>query len=157
MSLLLPAAVNEVGERNGFDSPYHCCVCGHVLPYHPTFSSDAACPECDSLLWCVQRDNGSEVILEVVPGRTPAVEDIESLSHSLLSRDIVPHVIVDLSGLDLISSALVAMLVLLNKRIHAAAGTLQLCGLNDVVREVFFRFKLDSLFEIVELEPQHAA
>jgi len=157
MVMLTPPAVNEVGERNGFDSPYRCCVCGHVLPFHPAFSAEAACPDCGSLLWCVQRDNGSEVILEVVPGRTPAVEDIESLSHALLSRDIVPHVIVDLSGLDLISSALVAMLVLLNKRIHAAAGTLQLCGLNDVVREVFFRFKLDSLFEIVELEPQHAA
>ena len=157
MSLLIPAAVNDVGESNGFDSPYRCCVCGHVLPYHPAFSVDVACPECDSLLWCVQRDHTGEVVLEVLPGRTPSVEDIESLSHALLSGDIVPHVIVDLSAFDLINSALVAMLVLLNKRIHAAAGTLQLSGLNEVVREVFFRFKLDSLFEIVELEPDHAA
>ena len=157
MSLLMPTAVNNLGERNGFDSPYRCCVCGHVLPYHPAFSVDVACPECDSLLWCVRRDSVGEVVLEVVPGRTPSVEDIELLSHALLSGDIVPHVVVDLSGLDLINSALVAMLVLLNKRIHAAAGTLKLSGLNEVVREVLFRFKLDTLFEIVELEPDHAA
>ncbi len=157
MSLLMPTAVNDLGESNGFDSPYRCCLCGRVLPYHPAFSVDVACPECDSLLWCVRRDSVGEVVLEVVPGRTPSVEDIELLSHALLSGDIVPHVIVDLSGLDLINSALVAMLVLLNKRIHAAAGTLKLSGLSELVREIFFRFKLDSLFEIVELEPDRAA
>jgi len=157
MSLLVSTAVNHMGECNEFDSPYRCCVCGHVLPYHPAFSADDACLECGSLLWCVQRDNGGEVPLEVLPGRTPSVEDIASLCHSLLARDVVPHVIVDLSALDVINSALVAMLVLLNKRLHAAAGTLQLTGLSEVVREVFFRFKLDSLFDIVELEPDHAA
>ncbi|NLF67978.1 MAG: STAS domain-containing protein [Candidatus Anammoximicrobium sp.] len=153
MSLLASAAVNDVGESHGFDSPYRCCLCGHVLPYHPAFTADVNCPKCGSLLWCVRRDNGSEVVLEVVPGRTPSVEEIESLSRVLRTDEIVPRVIVDLSGLDLINSALVAMLVLLNKRIHAAAGTLRLSGLNEVVREIFFRFKLDSLFEIVEFKP----
>jgi ABC-type transporter Mla MlaB component len=151
MSLAVPTAVNDLGESNGYDSSYRCCACGHMLPFHPAFSSDAACPECNALLWCCQRDDDGEMVLEVVPGRTPSVEDIESLSHLLLSRDLVPHVIVDLSALDLVNSALVAMLVLLNKRIHAAAGTLQLCGLNEVVREVFYRFKLDGIFEIIEL------
>lgn len=157
MSLTVPTAVNDLGETNGYGSSYRCCVCGHVLPFHPAFSLDVSCPDCDALLWCFQCDRFGEVVFEVVPGRTPSVEDIESLSHALLSRDIVPHVIVDLSALDLISSALVAMLVLLNKRMRAAAGTLQLCGLNVVVREVFYRFKLDSLFEIIELESDHTA
>ena len=156
MSLLTPTVVNDLGESNGFDSPYRCCVCGHVLPFHPAFSTDAACPECASLLWCCQRDSAHEVVLEVLPGRTPTVEDIERLNQALLSSGEVPHVIADLSALDLISSALVAMLVLLNKRIRAAKGTLQLCGLNEVVREVFDRFKLNSIFEIVELEADHA-
>lgn len=152
MALTFPAEVNDSRETNGYESPYRCCVCHRVLPVHPAFSSDPACSECDALLWCCQRDGDGEVVLEVVPGRTPTVEDIQSLSHSLLARDIVPHVVVDLSALDVVSSALVAMLVLLNKRIRAAAGTLQLSGLNEVVREVFHRFKLDSLFDIIETE-----
>jgi anti-anti-sigma regulatory factor len=156
MSLAVPTAVNDLGEANGYDSPYRCCVCGHVLPFHPAFSLDSACPACDGLLWCCQRNGGGEVMLEVVPGRTPSVEDIDNLSHALLSRDLVPHVIVDLSALDIVSSALVAMLVLLNKRLHAASGTLQLCGLSEVVREIFYRFKLDSLFEIIQLGSDHA-
>jgi hypothetical protein len=32
-----------------------------------------------------------------------------------------------------------------------------LSGLSELVREIFFRFKLDSVFEIVELEPDRAA
>lgn len=157
MSLLLLPSVNQSDASHGFDSAYLCCVCGQVLAFHPAFSADEVCPECDSLLWCFRRNRPNEVFLEALPHRTPSVEDINRLTQTLLSSDDPPHVIVDLSGLDLITSALVAMLVLLNKRIRAAQGTLQLCGLNEVVREVFYRFKLDGIFEIVELETDDAA
>lgn len=148
MVLLAPIATSELAESNvcGF----HCCVCGEALPYHPVFCVDRNCPNCGSSVWCFQRNHCDDVILEVLPGRTPALEDIDRLTHSLLQSHSAPHVTVDLSALDIINSALVAMLVLLNKRIRAAGGSLQLCELSPVVREIFCRFKLDTLFEIVE-------
>lgn len=149
MSVLAP----EVDEAESGVSEFRCCVCGHVLPFHPVFSVDHDCPECGSAIWCFQRDNGDEVILEVLPGRTPALEDIDRLLYSLLGSRHVLHVTIDLSALEIVNSALVAMLVLMNKRIHAAGGTLRLSDLSPVVLDIFRRFKLHTLFEIVE----HAA
>ena len=150
MSILAPAVMNEAAEINGCD--FRCCVCGHILPYHPVFSVDHECPDCGSPGWCFQRDHSGEVSLEVLPGRSPALEDIDRLTRSLLRSRDAPHVTMDLSALDIINSALVAMLVLLNKRIRAAGGTFQLSGLGPVVREIFYRFKLDTLFDIAEHE-----
>jgi anti-anti-sigma factor len=146
MSLLAPEI--DVVECNAGD--LRCCVCGAVLPYHPVFSVDHDCPACGSSIWCFQRDNGDEVILEVLPERTPALEDIDRLLQSLLRSRDVPHVTIDLSALDIVNSALVAMLVLMNKRIRAAGGTLRLCELTPVVLEIFRRFKLHTLFDIVD-------
>lgn len=148
MSLLVPAVNADVAEINGCD--FRCCVCGHFLPYHPVFSLDHECPECGASIWCFQRENGHEVILEVLPGRTPALEDIDRLLQSLLQSRDVPCVMIDLSALEIVNSALVAMLVLMNKRIRAAGGTLRLCELSPVVLEIFRRFKLHTLFDIVE-------
>jgi anti-anti-sigma factor len=149
MVFLAPVATTEPAERNEFD--FCCCVCGEVLPYHPVFCVDHDCPSCGSSVWCFQREHFDEVVLEVLPGRAPALEDINRLTQTLLKSHNVPHVTVDLSALDIVNSALVAMLVLLNKRVRAAGGTLQLCGLNPVVHEIFCRFKLDTLFDIAEL------
>ena len=149
MVLLAPVTSNKLAESIGCD--FRCCVCGEVLPYHPVFCVDHDCPSCGSSVWCFQREHGDGVVLEVLPGRTPALEDIDRLTQTLLHSHNVPHVTVDLSALDIVNSALVAMLVLLNKRIRAAGGTLQLCELTPVVREIFYRFKLDTFFDIVEL------
>jgi len=146
MSLL--CAEESVIECDACD--FRCCVCGAVLPYHPIFSIDRDCPACGASIWCFQRDKGDEVILEVLPERTPALEDIDRLVRSLMRSRDVPRVTIDLSSLDIVNSALVAMLVLMNKRIRAAGGTLRLCELTPIVLEIFRRFKLHTLFEIVE-------
>ena len=150
MTPLALESSNELSQQSGNGSDLRCCVCGLVLPYHPVFCVEHDCPDCGSTVWCFQRDNGDEVILEVLPGRTPTSGDIDRLLHSLRSSHDVMHVTVDLSALDIISSGLVAMLVLLNKRIRAEGGTLRLCDLSPVVIEIFRRFKLHTLFDIVE-------
>jgi anti-anti-sigma factor len=149
MSVLAPEP--DVAESSV--SEFRCCVCGHALPFHPVFSVDHDCPECGSSIWCFQRDNDDEIILEVLPGRTPALEDIDRLLHSLLGSRQPVHVTIDLSALEIVNSALVAMLVLMNKRIRSAGGTLCLSDLSPVVLDIFRRFKLHTLFDIVD----HAA
>lgn len=129
---------------------HRCCVCGHLLPYHPVFCDDHECPQCGSTIWCFQRRNGSEPILEVLPGRTPTTEELDRLVRALSQQGPAIRVTIDLSSLDIISSGLVAMLVLLNKRIRVLGGSLRLCDLSPVVWDIFRRFKLDTLFEITE-------
>ncbi len=148
MVLHAPEATLAIEEGNGSD--FRCCVCGEVLPYHPAFCVDPDCPHCGSALWCFQRDHSDSIILEVLAGRTPSLDDIDCLTRTLFRSYHEPQVTVDLSALDIVNSALVAMLVLLNKRLRAAGGTLRLCGLNPVIREIFSRFKLNTLFEIEE-------
>jgi len=147
-------AMTEADEGIGYD--YRCCVCGEVLPYHPAFCVEHDCPHCGASLWCFQRNQiqpiglDASIVLEALPGRTPALEDIDRLTRALLASHHELHVTIELSALEIVNSALVAMLVLLNKRLRAAGGSLRLCGLTPVVREIFSRFKLNTLFEIVD-------
>jgi anti-anti-sigma factor len=87
-------------------------------------------------------------ILHVVAGRTPEHAEIERLADSLISSGGVPRVVVDLSALDFMSSAFIARLVALNKRIQAANGRAILCGLHPFVREAFHDSRLERVFDI---------
>jgi len=104
--------------------------------------------ECGYLLWCCKRTEDGDVILEVVPGITPELKDIEGLVESLLDKGNVRRVFVDLAEVDSLSCALVARLVVLNKRLQAAGRKLMLCGLRPIVYEEFDCLGLDQAFEI---------
>jgi len=92
------------------------------------------------------------VVLDVLPKITLEHADIEPLVRSLVRSGGPPHVVVDLSRIDLISSLLVAKLVVLNKQVKRAKGRLSLCGLREVVREVFASTKLDTIIEVLDDE-----
>jgi len=87
-------------------------------------------------------------VLCAIPGKTPEHAEIERLADSLVSPSGVPRVVVQLSALDFMSSAFIARLVALNKRIRAAKGTLILCGLHPFVREAFHDSRLETVFDI---------
>jgi anti-anti-sigma factor len=89
-----------------------------------------------------------DVILGVVPGITPALDEVEGLVGSLLDKGDIRRVFVDLTDVDSLSCALVARLVVLNKRLEAAGRKLTLCGLRPIVREEFDCLGLEQAFEI---------
>lgn len=130
---------------------YLCPVCNLALSYHPVFL-DEHCTECGLLLWCYRREREGVVILEAIPGRTPAVEDIDRLAESLSQGGPLDRVVLNLSALDIVNTSLVARLLSLNKRIRAAGGTLWLCEPCPLVREIFRRFRLDSILPILDSE-----
>jgi anti-sigma B factor antagonist len=57
--------------------------------------------------------------------------------------------ILDFSGVDLISSSLLGKLILLQRRVDGTGGRLRLCELSPTVQSVFRTSNLDRLFGIV--------
>jgi anti-sigma B factor antagonist len=58
------------------------------------------------------------------------------------------NLILDFSGVDLVSSSLLGKLILLQRRVDASGGVLRLCEMSNVVRSVFKTSNLDRLFAI---------
>ena len=137
------------GERAG--PSCRCPVCDVMLAAEsalPTY--DTPCPGCGCRLWCCKREVDDVVFLSVLPYRTPEQADVKRLAESLVHSCRALRVVVDLSGLDFINSAMMAGLLVLRRRVLAAKGRLVLCGLSPHVPTVFARTQLNSLFEIVD-------
>ncbi len=58
------------------------------------------------------------------------------------------RVVLDFSGVDIISSSLLGKMILLQRRIDASGGRLRLCELSTTVAGVFRTSNLDRLFAI---------
>ena len=58
------------------------------------------------------------------------------------------RLVLDFSGVDLISSSLLGKLILLQRRIDTTGGKLRLCELSPTVQQVFRTSNLDRLFKI---------
>jgi len=89
-------------------------------------------------------------IFEVLPDRAPA--DIDRLADSLTKVNDAPRVILNMSGIDLVSSLFLARVLELHKRIQRREGELVLCCLHPQVQDILVSTRLDTLFEIAEDE-----
>ena|SRR5438309_2949561 len=58
------------------------------------------------------------------------------------------RLILDFTGVDLVSSSLLGKLILLQRRVDASGGKLRLCEMSNAVRAVFKTSNLDRLFAI---------
>ena len=134
-------------------SLHRCPVCNAGMAIEPPPPPyDAPCPACGYPLWCRKRLVEDVVVLDVMGGRTPEHTDVVRLAKSLVRREVIPRVVVDLSELDFVNSAFVARLVDLNKRIRAAEGKLVLCGMQFLVWDAFHSTNLYKVFDICENE-----
>ena len=59
-----------------------------------------------------------------------------------------PRILLNLSNAHFMSSAMLAHLVKLHRKIQAAKGRLRLCGLRPVILEAFRVSRFDKIFEI---------
>ena len=144
-------AMNSHSDPAPHGVSYRCPACNHALPYEPpTARYDAPCCECGSRLWCRRRESSCGLILEILPQRTPEPEEVTQLVEALHRNSSHTYVIVDLSRLELVDSAFVARLVLLNKLILSTGGRLVLLGLSPLLRETFDHLRLAAAFEIEE-------
>lgn len=91
-------------------------------------------------------------VLDILPDRIPERPDIERLVESLVGSGGVPRAVLDLSRLQLITSLLLAKLVVLNREMRQNQGRLILYGLQPVVRDTLASTKLDTILEIANDE-----
>ena len=128
-----------------------CPVCGNAVPLEtPIPRYDAPCSGCGSLVWCRQRSTGKTVLLDALPDRTPELQEVEVAVDALLGGGETSRIVLDMTRLELVSSAFVARLVSMNKRLRASGAELVLCGMSPVIREVFSQLHLDRAFRIVD-------
>ena len=78
------------------------------------------------------------------------VREVSDQLSAALPNDGRPiRIVLDFSGVDLISSSLLGKLILLQRRVDGSAGKLRLCELSPTVQSVFRTSNLDRLFGIV--------
>jgi anti-sigma B factor antagonist len=115
-------------------------------------AGDHPCPNCGHLLWFVRREVDGVVVLEFLPGLIAGSESLGLSDDVKTAVGEAPQVVVNLGSLRLISSTMLAMLVVLYRRMKAANGNMVLCSLAPDGREVFRITKLDLIFDIYEDE-----
>ena len=78
------------------------------------------------------------------------VREVSDQVNAALPNEGKPiRLILDFTGVDLISSSLLGKLILLLRRVEGGGGRLILCELSPTVQAVFKTSNLDKLFKIV--------
>ena len=78
------------------------------------------------------------------------VREVSDQLGAALPNDGKPiRLVLDFTGVDLISSSLLGKLILLQRRVDGTGGKLRLCELSPTVQSVFRTSNLDRLFAIV--------
>jgi anti-anti-sigma factor len=101
-------------------------------------------------LWCRQRASDQATVLEALAGPSPEHREIEQFVESLVQQGTIARVILDLSGLDLVTSSFMARLVTMNRLVRSQGGNFFLCGLRPHVREILERVHLHKAFDVVD-------
>jgi len=104
------------------------------------------------VLWFSLRTAANAIVADVITGKVPTNQDIVRVSQAFIARGRPPQVILNLSGVQLVSSSFIAGLIALNKRMNDAKGKLVLCELTPVVHETLTGAKLDRILKLVEKE-----
>ncbi len=131
------------------DDSYRCPVCDALFEGKPS-GGGPACPHCRHVIWFARRQVDGVTVLDVLSGTVAINADIHRVSEQLLRDAPSPHVVLNLARLRFISSAFVAGMIALQKRVRSAGGRLILCGMHRVVRETLHGARLDGYFEICE-------
>jgi anti-anti-sigma factor len=125
-----------------------CPICETSIRVELLRTVETVCSNCGHVIWFEKRIVDGVIILDVLTGTIAINTDIDRVSKSLLALGHPPHVILNLSELKFISSAFVAGMIAMQKRIRAAGGRLILCGMHPIVRETLHGARLDTFFDI---------
>jgi anti-anti-sigma factor len=129
------------GRRN------HCRVCGSDLKIEPSVpAGDAPCPRCGHLLWFVWEEMGDAEVIRCTGSRLDP-ESWDRLIDSVTMRNGV-QLIIDLSAVQYLSSAILAKLINLKRKVAAIRGKIRIRGIHPDQLEVFRITRLDQMFDI---------
>jgi anti-sigma B factor antagonist len=83
-----------------------------------------------------------------------AIEKIGQELYAVADQEKCHRLILDLTGVERISTVMLGKLLMLNQRLLAKGGELRLCGLEPEVQPVFEMTKLNHILEICETESE---
>ena len=98
-------------------------------------------------------EEAGRTIVRFDPGTALNESNVEEFGRgiaTLAQRWERQHLLVDLSGVDLLSSIALAKLITLNGRMRAAGGRLTLVNPSPIVRQVLKITRLDTVLEVIE-------
>jgi anti-anti-sigma factor len=87
---------------------------------------------------------------EQLVGNLPT--DVAEELYALAAQDDCKSILVNLSGVDIMSSEMYGRLISLNRRMEQKEGRLKLCEVSPKVREVLETTRLDQIFDVRETE-----
>jgi anti-anti-sigma factor len=96
-------------------------------------------------------EEGDSVVVRFAPGTTLSGANSERLAAelaALAAREPRPHLLIDLGGVNMLTSLVLAKLIGLNNELRAAGGRLTIANARPVVREVFKVTRLDTLLDV---------
>ena len=129
-----------------------CPVCGQCLLH--ARAADVRCPRCGRLSWCRKRTIDDVVVLDAIRGRNPESVDMVALCESTVWPGAFPRAVVNMRELDYTTSGFLAGLITLKRCLDDAEGMLVLCGMSPLIRGIFARTHLDTLFDILASETE---
>lgn len=91
-------------------------------------------------------------ILDVV-----LIEEFGEELFALVERDKRKKILLNLEDVEFLSSAAINKLIFLDRKVKFIQGQLRICGLRPEIREVFTITRLNTLFKILEDEPEAIA
>jgi anti-anti-sigma regulatory factor len=132
---------------HGFSTLNRCTVCSEeALADLSVSTASDPCTHCGHLLSFHVQEADGFVILNLLPNTNLDTVHIVSIGEALIRSHNAPRVIVNFSLLQFVSAGLLGHLLKLQEKIQAVNGTLVMCGLNQVVREIFQAAKLEGRF-----------
>ena len=99
--------------------------------------------------------NGDVIVVRLGKHRVLDELTVNKISDELLGvadRPDCHRLLLDFSGVAKLSSAMLAKLVKLHRKMESKGEKLRLCGLNSQLRSVFATTRLDRLFDITDTE-----
>ncbi len=138
--------------------PTTCPICGSPLSIGPLdLPGTTACQKCQHVLWFSARTEAGVAIVDVISGKIATNQDIVRVAEAFLKLGTPPRIVMNLGGVQLISSSFIAGLIALNKRMRDAHGEMILCELTPVVRETLIGAKLDKIFHMADTQSEAKA
>lgn len=100
-------------------------------------------------------DTGEVLVIEFRDSRIPgelAMSFVGPELQEATARSLGRRVVLDLTGVEFISSVMLGKILALNKRLAAGGGRLVLCGLGETVDMIFRSAQLDQVLTIRETQ-----
>ena len=136
-----------ISSRTPEGSPNQCPVCGSTIRIEPSDpAGDAPCPNCGHLLWFTWEVDGDVVVIKPTSAAL-GLEDLDALLNEMSER-IGIRLVLDLSQVQYLSSAVLGKLINLKKTVTTMKGKLKIENLHPDLFEIFRITRLDQVFDI---------